>query len=138
MGSLHLFLLDISGIIIIELTNLGSIEGCENTVTSHPHSPSVKNLLPQLLELLLTDNLQVSAPDRDCLSCREPLGPRSCLTWGGLHTWTDQHDQLHPNSKQLKAILAPEVLLGPAELRPASRLSFSFCPLLLPYITFQS
>lgn len=45
--SVHLCLL--SGIIIRELRALRSVDGCGDTLMCHPHTPSVKNLLPQLL-----------------------------------------------------------------------------------------
>lgn len=73
------FFLDVSGIIIRELTNLGSTEGCGDIVTCHPNAPSMKNLLPQLLGGLWTDN----RVDRNGCSCTEPLGPRFCLSWEG-------------------------------------------------------
>lgn len=81
--------------------------------TCHPNALLVQNLLPQPLGVLLIDDLQVSAPDRDLLRCRGPLGPRSCLSWGGPQPKADQYCGINawtpwPESEQLSAILVLE------------------------------
>lgn len=82
MGStpcLHFFYLP--GILSVRnhnqgVTSLGSIEGCDGTVTCHRNAPSVKNPLPQLLGGLVTDD----RVGRDVLGYKGLLGPRSCLS----------------------------------------------------------
>lgn len=136
VGSLHRCLPHLSGI-IRELSNLGSIKGRHDTVTCHPHVTPVTNLLPQLLVGLLIDSLQMSAPNRYYLGFREPLGLRSCLTWDGPHPRPNQCGRTNqPSAEQLRTILALKFPLG-SQVRPASQLSFSLCPVLLPHIHFH-
>lgn len=50
-----------------------------------PTCPFSEELVSPTTDGLLTDHLQMSAPDRDYVSCRETLNPRSCLCTGGPH-----------------------------------------------------
>lgn len=107
-----------------------------------PTCPFNEELVSPTTDGLLTDHLQMSAPDRDYLSCREPLNPRSRLSPGGPHPRFDPQCSSvnawpsRPNSEQLRTTLALTLPLGPAKVRLASQLN-SLCPVLLPYIPFH-